>query len=149
MGAGGTEHGDRVMEKLDALRVVRKIANFSRQAWPEDKIHDWVEVIEQWDRDLALRALEMHVLNKKLDSLSDLRDTYQGLVKRRQEETPAVERGRAGEDEVRRVKASIQAFLAAHPDLKRSYYRAREADASPQKPSSGIRRPAGPKNDAA
>ena len=137
------------MELHEAVKIARRCANFSTYRWDEEKIQDWVSVIVKWDRDLTLKALESHVLAKKLDSLSELRDTYQGLAKRRQEETPAVERGRAGEDEIQRVKASIQAFLAAHPDLKRSYYRAREADASPQKPSSGIRRPAGPKNDAA
>ena len=137
------------MELHEAVKIARRCANFSTYRWDEEKIQDWVSVIVKWDRDLTLKALESHVLAKKLDSLSELRDTYQGLAKRRQEAIPAVGRGRAGEDEVRRVKASIQQFLAAHPDLKRSYDRAREADASPQKPSSGIRRPAGPKNDAA
>jgi len=119
------------MDKLEALRVVRKIANFSRQSWPEDKIQDWVTAIEPWDQALTLKALEMHVLTKKLDSLAELRETYTGLVKRRQEEAPAIERGRAGEDEIQRVKASIQAFLASRPDLKRSYDKAKGEPTSP------------------
>lgn len=116
------------MELHEAVKIARRCANFSTYRWEEERIQDWVSAIVKWDRDLTLKALESHVLAKKLDSLSELRDTYQGLVKRRQEEAPQIERGRAGEDEVRRVKASIQQFLAAHPNLKRSYDRARDAN---------------------
>jgi hypothetical protein len=103
------------MELHEAVKIARRCANFSTYRWDEEKIQDWVSVLVRWDRDITLKVLESHVLAKKLDNLADLRETYNGLAKRAQENTPQLERGRPGEDEMVRVRDMLGQFRRGHP----------------------------------
>ena len=105
------------MELHEAVKIVRRCANFSTYKWDEDKIQDWVSVVVRWDRDLTLKALETHVLAKKLDNLADLRATYEGFSKRAAESRPQLERGRPDADEMMRVKDMLAQFRREHPKL--------------------------------